>query len=210
MKRHYNRAPVGVRLSHRSICRGNTASYLSSISSSSATHCTHSDAHSTIFTAVTWGHFFAFVLICLQLHCQRAPQCSVRLLTFALELCVYLRESVHVIQSIGEAEEGFFLSCASLPSLIRTYSVNQAWIPNTITCKVLCLGVIGLARALFLKRLVSLGFPQTAARSPVQEMQLVGRGWRDGEGKKGIKTRKERFKRARWICEKEPLSSLVH
>lgn len=63
---------------------------------------------------------------------------------------------VQVNQSIRETEKCFFLSCTLFPSLIRTHSVNQAWIPNTITCKVLCLGVIGLARAVFLKRLASL------------------------------------------------------
>lgn len=90
-------------------------------------------------------------------------------------------------QCIRETEECFFLSCTSFPSLIRTHSLNQAWIPNTITCKVLCLGVIGLARTVFLKRLASLApsLSQTAARSAVQEMQLArGGGWRGETGER--------------------------
>lgn len=118
-------------------------------------------------------------------------------------VCLYLHVLVYVNkwadQSIRETGECFFLSLHVVPSLIRTNSVNQAWIPNTITCKVLCLGVIGLARTVFLKQLASLASPrQQLYRSPVQELQLARAGWRD-ETRERMKDRKEGKNRRRKI-----------
>lgn len=120
---------------------------------------------------------------CTPLHCNR--DCT------GVFVCVGARLN----QSIRRTKECFFLSCTSFPSLIRTHSVNQAWFPNTITCKVLCLGVIGLARTVFLKRLASLASLRPQPGAPSKK-----RSWleEDGEMKpgkvKGIKIRKARIK----------------
>lgn len=123
---------------------------------------------------------------CAPPHCKCAPAG-----VFA-PACVCVR----VNQSIRETEECSFLSCTSFPSLIRTHSVNQAWIPNTITCKVLCLGVIGPARAVLLKRLASLASlrPQRGALS--KKCSWPGELKRARKGK-GIKIIEGRFKTAR-------------
>lgn len=100
----------------------------------------------SVFTArsLPWG-CQCNVMVHLCAVSVRQPVCS------HLHECVYTSKSIH----LGQA--GVLLPfCTSFPSLIRTHSVNQAWIPNTITCKVLCLGVIGLARAVFVKRLAPL------------------------------------------------------
>lgn len=172
--------PVGVRLSHRSICRGNTGGCLSSISSSSATHCTLSQLYSCNLrcgAAVCVSWFACISAVSTPLQCNRAlvPACT-------------LSTPVHEwINPSGKLGECFFLSCTSFPSLIRTHSVNQAWIPNTITCKVLCLRVIGLARTAFLKRLAPLASirPQPGASSKKRSWLEEDGAMRPGKEKRG-------------------------
>lgn len=82
VKWYYKGKPVGVKLSHRSICRGNTASYLSTISSSSATHCTHSRMHRGATLQLYPGKdgcclcWFACISAVSALPCARQSDCT--------------------------------------------------------------------------------------------------------------------------------------
>lgn len=96
------------------------------------------------------------------------------------------------INQSGKPGECFILSCTLFPSLIRNHSVNQAWIPNTITCKVLCLKVIGLARAVFLRRLASFSSFRPQPGAPSKK-----RSWLEEDGEMSRKRMKDKWREER-------------
>lgn len=170
---------VGVKLSHRNICRGNLPFHKKDHFKCHPLH-TLEDLQSTPFAAPTLRQRLLPHLCSLHALLHVYAGVNLHLWTVAVTskcvcICKDPAESIHW----GNRREIFFFSssCTSFPSLIRTHSVNQAWIPNTITCKVLCLCVIGLASAVFLKRLASLAFPSLQPGVPAWEMQLADDGW---------------------------------
>lgn len=190
---------VGVKLSHRNICSGNLPFHKKDHFKCHPLH-TLEDLQSTPFTAPTLRqrllphlcslHALLHVYACVNLHLW-----TVAVTSKCVCICKDPAESIHW----GNEREIFFFSssCTSFPSLIRTHSVNQAWIPNTITCKVLCLCVIGLASAVFLKRVSFTCLSKSAAWSPCLR-NAARRWWMELWGG-NRKFRKERFKRSKFM-----------